>query len=286
MKKSPILIALGLAAILFSACQEVAPLINPVMGPGDVNTPIPVEEQTRQVLIEEFSGVRCVNCPAGSQAIEDLLAIHGQRLVAVSIHSSGNFSVPYPNSLYDFRTTAGDNLLSFLGAPLGYPTAVVNRKKFDGEFGLQLGRQKWAGAIAAELQEPPKVKLDIRRNYDSSTRQLDVTVTIYPQENLNLPELRLSVALTESNIVDLQLTPASGTPDPNYKHKHVFRTMLTNFDGNLINEALVSGGSVTRQYSMVLPAGWRAEECAVVAFVNQAGASREVLQAHQIKVVE
>lgn len=285
MKKSGFIFILAALSFLVSNCEEVPPLVNPVTGPGNNNEPTPVEQQTRQVLIEEFTGVRCVNCPAGSQAIEDLLGIHGQRLVAISIHA-GSFSAPYPNSLYDFRTIAGSNLLSYLGEPLGYPTAVVNRKIFEGEPLLQLGRQKWAGVIATDLQAPPKVKLDIKRNYDPASRQLNVTVSIYPQENLTMPDVRLSTAITENNITDLQLTPDSGTPDPNYKHKHVLRTMLTSFDGNPINEALASGTVITRQYSTVLPAAWRAEECAIVAFVNIGGTVREVLQAHQVKLLE
>jgi hypothetical protein len=285
MKKPGLIFILAALSILTSNCEEVAPLVNPITDPGNNNEPIPVEQQTRQVLIEEFTGVRCVNCPAGSQAIEDLLAIHGQRLVAISIHA-GSFSAPYPNSLYDFRTIAGSNLLSYLGEPLGYPTAVVNRKLFDGEFALQLGRQKWAGAIATDLQAPPKVKLDIKRNYNPVSRQLDVIVSIYPQENLTMPDVRISAAITENNIADLQLTPDSGTPDPNYKHKHVLRMMLTSYDGNPINEALTNGSVITRQYSTVLPAAWRAEECAIVAFVNIGGTVREVLQAHQVKLLE
>ena len=126
---------------LFAGCEEISPEINPQMGPNtDPDDPSPVEDQPRQVLIEEFTGVRCVNCPDGSEAIETLLNIHGEQLVAVSIHSSGSFSVPNDENAYDFRTTEGDNILSFLGEPIGYPTAVVNRKKFPDEFDLQLGK--------------------------------------------------------------------------------------------------------------------------------------------------
>lgn len=274
-----------LLPLLWLGCEEIPPVINPNMGGNNPDEPTPVEEQERQVIIEEFTGVRCVNCPAGSQAIEDLLAIHGQRLVAISIHA-GSFAPPYPESLYDFRIPEGTGLLSYLGEPLGYPTAVVNRKLFDGEFDLQLGRQQWAGFIAQELLEAPRVKIDILRTYEESTRQLDVKVRLYVQETITESDVRLSVALTENDVVDLQLTPASSTPDPAYKHKHVLRDMLSSFDGDLINEPLVANAIIEKNFSMSLPEAWKPEKCHVAAFVNLGGTSKEVLQAHQVGVVE
>ena len=271
--------------LLWLGCEEIPPVINPSMGGGNPNEPTPVEDQERQVLIEEFTGVRCVNCPAGSQAIEGLIDIHGQRLIAISIHA-GSFAPPYPNSLYDFRIAEGVSLLSYLGEPLGYPTATVDRKLFDGEFDLQLGRQQWAGFIAQELLEAPKVKIDILRTYDEVSRMLDVTVKLYVQETITESDVRLSVALTESDIVDLQLTPDSSTPNPDYKHKHVLRDMMTNYDGNPIDEALVADAVIDKEFSMALPEDWTPENCHIVAFVHLGGSSKEVLQAHQTGVVE
>ena len=284
MKKLSVLFIL-MAGLLWLGCEEIPPVISPSMGNNNPNEPIPVEDQQRQVLIEEFTGVRCVNCPAGSAAIEDLLGIHGQRLVAISIHA-GSFAPPYPGSLYDFRIDEGISLLSYLGEPLGYPTAVVNRKKFDGEFDLQLGRQQWAGFIAQELLEVPKVKIDVQNTYSNEDRKLEVTATLYVEENIPDEDVRISVAIIESDIQDLQLTPESGTPDPNYKHKHVLRDMLTNYDGDPISEALTSGAAIEKTFTMTLPDNWVAAHCEVVVFVNTGGENKEVLQVHHAGVAE
>jgi hypothetical protein len=168
----------------FMACEEIAPEINPVMESDNDLVVEPVPNQQRQVLIEEFTGVTCVNCPAGSAAIEELLDEHGEQLVAISIHA-GSFSNPYDDSLIDFRTPEGNNLLNFLGIPLGYPTAVVDRKKFEGEFDLQLFRSQWAGFIEEQMQEEPKVKIGIAKAFDAETRQLDVKVGLFIEENNN-----------------------------------------------------------------------------------------------------
>lgn len=164
-----------------SSCEEIAPVVIGSDGGGGGNTT--VKDQKRQVLIEEFTGVRCVNCPAGSAFISDLLAINAPQLIAVSIHA-GEFAPPYPQSLYDFRTPEGDQLLSYLGEPFGYPTAVVNRSKFDGQFDLQLGQGEWAGYIAEEKESAPKVRIDIKPEFNSSTRELKVKVALFVDETI------------------------------------------------------------------------------------------------------
>lgn len=274
-----------LVALLWPGCEEIPPMINPSMGGPGTDEPTPVEDQQRQVLIEEFTGVRCVNCPAGSAAIENLIGIHGQRLAAISIHA-GSFSPPYPESLYDFRIPEGASLLSYLGEPLGYPTAVVGRKLFDGEFDLQLGRQQWAGFIAQQLLEEPLVKIDIQNAYSDEDRKLEAAATLYVQEDITDEDVRISVAITENDIQDLQLTPESGTPDPNYKHKHVLRDMLTNFSGDLISEELAAGAAIEKNFTMTLPVEWIAANCHVVVFVHFGGDKKDVLQVHQAGVTE
>ncbi len=259
--------------LLHFGCTEVPPVLSPI----DTSVPPGLENQQRQVLIEEFTGVRCVNCPRGSQAIQDLKAIYGERLVAVNIHA-GFFAPPYEQSLYDFRTTEGTSLLSYLGQPLGYPTAVVNRKLFPGEERLNTGQNSWAGHVATEAAEAPLVKIDLQLNYDSLSRRLTTRVTLLPQ--VELPEadnLHLSVFLTEDFIADYQLTPAGW--EAGYLHRHVFRTSLTPFNGQPLGEDLQVGRTVSRSFSFTLPENYLAPNCSVVAFVHRTGETLEVLQA-------
>ncbi len=256
----------------FSACTEIPPEIPSAGGST------PGSDQERQVLIEEFTGVRCVNCPAGSAQIQDLLATYGERLVAVSIHA-GEYSPPLPESLYDFRTEEGDQLIDYLGAPFGYPSAVINRKQFPGEFSMQLGQAKWAGYIAQELAEAAKVKIAIKPNYEESSRQLSVEVTVFPQEDLP-DDLNLSLMITEDDITDYQVTPSGTVSD--YEHRHVLRDMLTPYDGEPFGEVLLSGSEVVRHYSLTLPQQWVADRCHLVALVSGSASNKEVLQVHQV----
>ncbi len=277
-----VLFSLVIGAFLLSACEEVPPVINPIMG-GNPDDSSSVENQQRQVLIEEFTGVRCVNCPAGTQAIQSLLGIHGERLVAVSIHA-GFFSPPYTQSLYDFRTPQGNSILSYVGEPLGFPTAVVNRKLFSGEQDLQLGQSQWAGFISEELAVAPSVKIAITPEFNDVTRVLKADIDLFIEENITESDVRLSVLITENGIVDYQLTPEGLKAD--YVHLHVLRGMMTNYDGNPLTEPLVDGAEISRSYTLTLPDGWVADNCHVVAFVHLGGGSKEVLQAHEVGITE
>lgn len=269
--------------LFFSACDEIAPTVTGSM--GGASEPSPVQDQKRQVIIEEFTGVRCVQCPAGSSAIQGLLADHGEQLVAVSIHA-GDFSPPYPTSQYDFRTPEGNQLLTYLDEPFGYPSASVDRKLFPGKIRLQLGQGDWAGSIASELQIPPKVRINIEPTFDVGTRKLTADVTLYVDQAITDPDVRLSIMITESEIHDLQIKPGSSTPVPDYTHRHVLRDMLTNYAGDPITESLSSGAEVTKTFNFTMPDDWKEENCEIVAIVSLAGSSKEVFQAHQVHVIE
>jgi hypothetical protein len=272
-----------LLALLFAACSEIPPVITPFTGePG--NTSSDIENQQRQVLIEEFTGVRCVQCPAGSAEIETLLAIHGERLVAVSIHA-GDFSPPFPQSLYDFRTPEGTALINFLGPPIAYPSAVVNRRKFEGKNSLILGRNDWAGFIEQEKALPPKVKIALEPKFNAGNRKLELEVKLYPQEDILDPDIRISVMLTESGIVDYQETPGAGKV-PDYVHKHALRKSITSALGDIVAETMASGAIITKNYSYTLPENWNAEKMKAIAFVHLGGNVKDVLQAIEVSVVK
>lgn len=270
---------LACAAFLMFSCEEIAPRLNP--GSGG-NNPNPTDQQ-RQVLVEEFTGVRCVNCPAGSDAIQTLKGIYGDRLIAVSIHT-GFFAPPYPQSTQDFRIPEGASLLSYLGEPLGYPTAVVNRKTFSGETDLQLGQSQWAGFIAEEVALAPQAQVEITKTYNPGTRALEAKINLEILENIVENDVRLSVMITEDEVTDTQLTPAGVTN--NYLHRHVLRDMMSAYDGEPVAGPLSEGETLTRTFNLTLPQGWDEGHCYIVAFLHHSGGEKSVIQAHEVKVVD
>ncbi|MBP7273599.1 MAG: Omp28-related outer membrane protein [Saprospiraceae bacterium] len=265
-----------LSLLTLFSCEEIAPTIPP-LGPKETGD--------RKVIVEEFTGVKCVNCPNGSAQLENLIAgVYGENLIVVSIHA-GEYSDPYSDSRYDFRTPEGTYLLGYFGEPLGYPTAVINRQVFPPSTQFQNSQSaQWTNHIKSVLDVAPSLSLNIENVLDGTSRNLTVKSTIVPTEDIN-GEVRLTVMLTETNILDKQLTPTGLNID--YSHKHVLRKVLTNFDGNAITETLRAGVPIEKSYAFTLPEAWNIENCKIVAFVHRATATdKHILQAEEKSLTE
>ncbi len=280
MKKHILLLSLSI--LLLAGCDENMPVIDCLSCPSNTTTE-PPEDEDRRVIIEEFTGVRCVNCPQGSDEIKNLQAIHGERLIAVSIHA-GFFSTPYADNIFDFRTPEGTDIQGLLGEPLGYPSAVIDRKIFSNENELQVAQASWAGHIAEDLAIAPKVSVSLDASWNDANRQVDVTVSGAAFEDVN-DELRLTVFITENSVFDVQLTPDG--INNNYEHRHVLRKALSTFDGDLLTtEGLGVNEDYSKTYSYVLPDIWDETNCDIVAFIHYGGSPGEVIQANEVHIIE
>ena len=71
----------------------------------------------KKVLIEDFTGHKCPNCPDAARELEAIHAIYGDQIIGMAIHVS-SFARPYhisqaPQYQYDFRTKWGDDWDAF-----------------------------------------------------------------------------------------------------------------------------------------------------------------------------
>jgi hypothetical protein len=270
------LLILLVATIFLAGCEENMPVIPDLTSVSS----------NKKVIIEEFTGVGCVNCPAGTAEIESLLAQFPNNLIAVSIHT-GTFARPYTNSLYDFRTEDGDKITNdFFGeAPFSYPSAIIDRKKL-GQGTHYVGQTSWAGLIVSEFAEGAPVSLAMRKNFDNETNNLEIEVDILPLEDLP-SDCRLSLLITENGIADYQLLPSPVGWQSDYLHKHVLRDIITNFDGDPINQPLTSGITITKTYDYQLDESWDPATCDVIAVFHRfTPGTKEVLQAEDVHVAD
>lgn len=271
---SHVLFPIALIAVLLSSCDENEPIIPPVG---------PQESGSRVVLIEEFTGVRCPNCPAGAEEIESLLALYPDNLVSVTIHA-GSFAFAFDTSKYDFKVQEGIDITNALGGePLFYPSAVINRKTY-GTGSYYLGKAEWAGRIQSELDEEPEIGIGIEALYSAANRQLDITVTMLPNQRLS-GDINLSVLVTESGMVDIQANELEDDGySEDYVHKHVLRGAVTPALGEPLDTPLEEGQPVVMTYQYTLDEEWVPSNCDLVAFVHRSGSDEEVLQASRLHI--
>ncbi|MEP7323059.1 MAG: Omp28-related outer membrane protein [Saprospiraceae bacterium] len=264
-----------LVYILICSCSEI-PVVLPVNDPNTGN----ISDQN--VLVEEYTGVRCQNCPAGAQVLEELKTIHGKRLTILSIHG-GFFAQPTnrENKL-TLDNSFGQQLISLFNQPQGYPSAMIDRKLFNGQPSLFLGGSFWAGYIDQEKSKIPKLGMGLSTTIDSNSRMLTVVVSINGLVDMSAQSLMLSIALSENNIKDAQLTPIG--IDTNYIHQHVMRTFLGNVFGNTI-DPIILNQSKTYSFSLLVPIAWALNQLQVVAFVHNTGPDYEVIQVVEKKLL-
>lgn len=240
----------------------------------------------RKVLIEDYTGQKCGNCPRAAEAIEAIEAIYGDKVVSMGVHV-GYFAEPNSSAsdrfTYDFRTEPGNYWDGvFDNANLGLPNGMVNRKEFDGN--VVQSYTNWATAVSQIINIEPDANIKITNTYNDANRQLNTTVKTSILNDLG-GNYMLCVYLTEDSIVnwqkDYQLSPNDIN---NYVHRHVLRTTLNGNIGATIGAgSLTKGESFTNQYSITLNPEYVSGHCAIVAFLYNAS-TKEVVQVEEKKI--
>jgi hypothetical protein len=274
------------AVLLFASCKETAPPID--FGPkaSDTSyTATPETPQQRMVVIEEFTGVTCPNCPAGHTVLKAIEDANAGRIVSIGIQAFGvNQAKPAegPEAVtrHDNRTQAGTDVgNNIFGGISAIPVAGIDRSLFNG--GLLVDRNNWTGTVNNRLAMATPANVSITSTYNTSTRQAVIKVHVAYTSAVAKAQ-NLTVALTESNIVDAQEGVQPTGWDQDYVHKYVLRDILTAPTGSAIltNQSVKQPGQVyERIFVYDVNAAWNADTCEIVAFVsNNQGADKEIVQ--------
>lgn len=283
----PLLVfAFGLVSLCVGlySCEEVGPPIN-LTGDSKVDTTYiasQVEEpQLKVVLLEEFTGVDCRNCPDAHRVIESIQEDYPGRLIAVSLHSDDFFSIPFGND-QDLRSEEATILYGILEAN-GKPKGTVDRIKYATEEVLIINKyQSWRNYAEQRLAVTTPVNIYINTDFNKDTRSLLVEIILHYTSEVNI-ENRLSVMVLEDGVLTLQND--LGDIISNYVQNQVLRTMLTDPKGMVINETKDKGRVIVKIFTREnIPDIWEAENLKVVAFVHQFVESKEILHAQEVEV--
>ncbi len=244
----------------------------------------------KAILIEEFTGVKCTNCPDGAKAIKAMEEKYGAIIVPIAIHNSDYFSEPLSENNYDFRTEVGDKIFGIhSSSSIPKPAASFNRVLFADEEEIPVGPSSWQSSLETELKKQNVTFLDMITEYNNDTRKLEITVTISPTIDLK-GDFNLSVAITESNIIDAQTMP-DGSINDDYEFDNVLRDMITPFDGTFIGSDLQKDDKIVKSFSYNLPESgdlWIPENINIIAFITggEKDSTKPVLNAVKKHLIE
>lgn len=232
-------------------------------------------EVGRAILIEDFTGQRCINCPTGTEIINGIVDTYGEdNVIAVGIHS-GPLGFTGNSKRVGLMTDTGDEYYTYWanGTNLGQPSAIFNRKK-----GPSDNLNNWAAEVGLIISEKANLSIDITNAYDAKKRELTTKVGAFGVNGT--VNGKLQVWIVEDGIKAIQMMP-DGSANQEYIHNHVFRAAV---NGTWGEEVTVKEGETTsKDYSYVLPETWNADNISVVAFVYNGKGVENVAKKHIVE---
>lgn len=272
-------------ALAFWSCDKIEDPLKPVVFScgecqASVDDPFITEPN---VLIEEFTGHTCNNCPNAALVAKAIKEDNPGRVNIIGIHAGPLASPTPPDYPSDFVTDDGNQLWNW-DKPLGVPVGRVNR--FDyGDLSFNKLSSTWETEASAIIQNSQaRIGMILETVVDTTTRELCLQVKFKAMEDLTsrTTSLRWSAYLTEGSIVAPQKMP-DNSKNKDYVHEHVFRDAI-NGDawGQLIQDFTGAQDEVTCQtVSYIISEEWVIDNCEVVVFVHDdhnVGGNGEILQ--------
>lgn len=245
----------------FTACSDIAESERLIY--------VAPAEAKRNVLIEDFTGQNCVNCPSATEAIHEMQEVYGENIIPVAIHC-GNFGVKNNGtSNAGLMMAEGQEYWdAWFTSQQGQPVAKINRGEATSDYG------NWSADVAKAMEKTTDVNLGVMAGYDKDGHKLDISVAALGKAG---KMAKLQVWLTEDKIISRQQMP-DGSRNREYEHNHVFRAAV---NGTWGEDITFGEDQLTLTYEAKLAEYWVAENMNVVVFVYD---DNEVLQAVQVKM--
>lgn len=154
--------------------------------------PVDSHTGTRCHVLLEFTGFRCVNCPAASELAQRLQQTYERQLYVVALHPASN---PFTQGKYDYTCPAADSIYQWMGgdASTPFPAGNIDMKPFNGEWFANTNQ--WPTMVYEAMQET---------------------------EIPNPDQLKTSYWLVEDSVLGVQAMP-DGSVNDHYYHRHVLR---------------------------------------------------------------
>ena len=214
----------------------------------------------RNVLIEDFTGHKCVFCPAAADLAHALHEADPSRVYIASIHAGpdgiGDFqSVSPPDYPLDFTNPEGVEIGLYFGENdggfPGNPRGTVNR--FNNGTIFQSPTQ-WTSMVNDQLSSNNlKVNIQSELNYYEETKGAFLHVELDPVDANVAENLGITVYLLEDSLVGDQKM-SDNSHNSNYIHRDIHRGNLNaSAFGRPVSSEDLNGDKYYINYSFVVP---------------------------------
>lgn len=229
-----------------------------------------VEPTGKTVLIKDFTGARCVNCPAAAEHAHNLQHQLGEEHIFIMSVHAGYLAQPM-GSFPDFLTDEGT---AWYNNHDSNPLFAIDHVALTE--GNTLNETQIDAPVAAALMEEQSFEIRLSPRYDEASRQLNVGVNVYALVDLD-GQFYISACLVEDHIVGWQTTP--GGVDKEYDFRNVFRGTLNGAYGDAFEDAHVDFGDMFNfNYSTEIDADYNADECYLMVYIYDKSQGDKILQ--------
>lgn len=237
----------------------------------------------RKVLLEDYTGHYCGNCPRAADVADALEKKYGKNIVVMAVHA-GFFADKHSGYTANYKTPAGSEWRTYYGIT-EFPNGIINRKSYEEGGSPICGYTKWETVVPKALKDTywMSLNIDARKTGDST-----IAVNVKGQMAQDYPQtIKISVMLLEDSIIGKQLDYRSVQEhNTNYEFKHMLRASLNGTWGDVLKVGPVKAKEeVSFSVSNFrLKAPWRHHQLSVVAFAFDEK-TREVLQVEKVHLV-
>jgi hypothetical protein len=252
--------------------------------------------QNRKVLLEEFTGAHCGQCPMGAYFVDSMVSQYPD-LIPVALHAYQNYDAMFFSDLDPLYTAYSG------GAPL----ANIDRIYWGGTWPyVALYQNSWDTSIQNRFNVPADLTVNLSSvSWNSSSRNISATVNISILNNMPTGDYRVGLYIVEdsvtgtgagydqSNVYDQSTgNPFFGMGDPivGYVHRHVVRAILPSTWGltGLVPPTPLAAQNFSTVFNYTLPLTYNENKVHLVAYVYRYTSNHqgdEVLNAEETKLI-
>ncbi|MCH8903836.1 MAG: Omp28-related outer membrane protein [Bacteroidetes bacterium] len=196
----------------------------------------------KNVVLENFTGVKCTGCHMGHMELEKIIKNYPERVYVIGYHPSNtSFTIPYSTD-QDLRRNYPDAFFSTSYAGSAFmPGCFINRETWSNGNKMQF-LSLWDSHTYTLLQQPSPLNIGLSSTYDASAQTLTVLVEVYYTSTVTANN-SLYVHILEDSINTYQANYG-----PNHNHMHVFMEDLTGQWGDPITGSTTQGSLFTTTY--------------------------------------
>lgn len=255
-------IAVAAMALTLSSCSDISE--------SERYTYVKPADVSRKVLIEDFTGQRCINCPKATDEIESIQETYGAgNVIAVGIHS-GPLGFKGTEKALGLATELGDTYYYHWKID-AQPKGKINR-------GPNCDYSTWKGQVNRLIQTPSPLLLYMYNEYNKDTREVNIELRSLGTTGTTTGKLQLWVV--EDSIVAMQSMP-DGSLDRNYVHNHVLRAAINGDWGT--DFTIAEAESKVQTFTYKLDEKWVPEHVSIIGFVYD---DNGVVQVEKAPVIE